>query len=793
MYSHNEYNWYSKHHPYMKKLETVGHANIQTSFQPMTINVNLPGIRQRHKAQFDTENLCIVVFRPGELDAIECGQQEYGLPLAKEKFYGRLGSLTAPVCEEIILKKGEMIHQAVAKNKGDTEKIKHAYSSSFHESDTETHTTSEDPVKNRISEIMNDPKQQKEFTLEICEFFTQGTPADPLYPPGSINQTYHPLQGLPVIAEGLHEGEMVVYQQLIFPADQRIYKYFPYIAEKSRTQEVNKQIIISGGTFNQYQYKYPATEKASHPRTIFSWRFRAAIISKKYRADDIRQAAISPYSDYLHGGMPFKILYMRDFIRRNISVNKIRGMIVDRLTLSDAGLFTGREMGYMFPFQSYPIITQKHARVKHILAHPIMVMNNDIVLGTCPVTGKVFSVPSEWFMNGGVLIVGNQGSGKTQLMKNIINQFISKMKAGSFLDFPLNEDLNGACSVVPPDLYQKTDVISLNSEKPVGFNLLVQNNTIKRQVGGHTTVIKKSSEYSSTPISGPYVTDYLFNTILLMFSPPFIGTTFKHIQKFLRSATYRNKVLNIAKKYPELHELVNWFISMGASLLKRHTPPTHAAYSLLEPFCREGANIFCQMNAKYNADLMVNENRHCIFYGGRGEISLSDWVTQSSSIKTSVISTVTGQERSTPFVLCCDEVSLYANPVYAEAITKGRGSRLVTVASVQNISQLYSQSTPVVRDSFLSLPIISFRVSPRDAAFLTQVTQLPAHIHSDLNPYEMLVRVEGKTYHLKSLPPLEPVSDDIVDVLRKKTEQRFGGEKPVFDDDSYFDAIFPKK
>ena len=136
-----------------------------------------------------------------------------------------------------------------------------------------------------------------------------------------------------------------------------------------------------------------------------------------------------------------------------------------------------------------------------------------------------------------------------------------------------------------------------------------------------------------------------------------------------------------------------------------------------------------------------------------------------------------------------DEAHLYLVDELAEiALSQGRnrGARFLFTY------QSRSQYGPKLRNAVEALYPVVFRCSAEEADYwrkevLTDMTNL-----INLEPYKYYLRLYDRVYFLEGPKPLPTVGKEVVETVKRQSEEAYGGAPPDFNSREYYDAIFPR-
>lgn len=147
-------------------------------------------------------------------------------------------------------------------------------------------------------------------------------------------------------------------------------------------------------------------------------------------------------------------------------------------------------------------------------------------------------------------VIGQTGTGKTSILKNMIIEEIRAGNGATFID-PHGSDVQDILAAIPKE--RLDDVIYIDptyTDRPFGLNMLEFDPTKPEQkifvVNELLAIFKRL--YASSPESmGPAFEQYFRNATMLVMESPEIGNTMIDIMRVLVDAEYRTKKLELCK------------------------------------------------------------------------------------------------------------------------------------------------------------------------------------------------------------------------------------------------------
>ena len=220
-----------------------------------------------------------------------------------------------------------------------------------------------------------------------------------------------------------------------------------------------------------------------------------------------------------------------------------------RLPSADALPLSLRELTTMYHFPPSGIESSPHlrqSRFTHAPA-PLALPQTGILLGTNSYRGQATNIylsPEDRLRH--LYVIGQPGTGKTGLLKNMIMQDIQNGDGCCFID-PHGNDILDILAAVPPERYK--DVIYFDPadlSRPFALNFLEYDMSRPEQktfiVNELLMIFKRL--YGDVPESmGPAFEQYFRNATLLVMEDPASGSTILDIARVLSNSEFRREKL----------------------------------------------------------------------------------------------------------------------------------------------------------------------------------------------------------------------------------------------------------
>ena len=361
-------------------------------------------------------------------------------------------------------------------------------------------------------------------------------------------------------------------------------------------------------------------------------------------------------------------------------------------------------------------------------------------------------------------LIGQTGTGKSALLKNMVLQDIKSGAGVCFID-PHGTDVLDILSAIPPE--RMDDVIYFDPasvDRPMGLNMMEYDPAHPEQktlvVDELLGIFKKL--FGAVPESmGPAFEQYFRNAALLVMEAPELGNTLLDISRVFGDSIFRAKKLAACK-----NPIVKRFwqeIAMKASGeqgLENYAPyvtnkfDAFTTNEIIRP-------IIAQQKSAFNfRDLMDNKKILLVNLakGRIGELNanLLGLVIVGKFLIAALSRADSFGKDLPPFYLHIDEFQNFATPSIATIFSEARKYKLSLTVAHQFIAQL----TDEIKDSVFGNvgSICAFRVGSDDGEYLEKQFA-PVFTLADLT------RVDNFSAHLKLLVGGKPVSPFNIETL----------------------------
>lgn len=386
-------------------------------------------------------------------------------------------------------------------------------------------------------------------------------------------------------------------------------------------------------------------------------------------------------------------------------------------------------------------------------------------------------------------IIGQTGTGKTTLMKNMIIQDIHEGAGVCFID-PHGTDIEDILSAVPQE--REEDVIYFDpasQDRVVGLNMLEYDVSKPEQktfvVNELFSIFQKL--YGANPESmGPMFEQYFRNATLLVMEDPESGNTLMDISRVMSDASYRKLKLERARN-PVVTQFWREIATKagGEASLENIVPYIVSKFDVFtaNDYMRP---IIGQQHSAFNFRDIMDSRKILLVNLAKGRIgeinaNLIGMIIVGKLLM-AALSRVDDPSKQFPsFYLHMDEFQNISTNSISAILSEARKYKLGLTIAHQFIAQLEESIKDAVFGNVGSLA--AFRVGPDDAQFLEhQFT--PTFNSNDLmnvpnRTAYMRVLANGtptRPFSLSTMPP--PDTDHArVALLKQQSKERYGRDK----------------
>jgi hypothetical protein len=383
------------------------------------------------------------------------------------------------------------------------------------------------------------------------------------------------------------------------------------------------------------------------------------------------------------------------------------------------------------------------------------------------IIGKNVSRGSEQMIHFGkedrvrhMYVIGQTGTGKTNLLKNMIIQDIRNGDGCCFID-PHGSDILDILANIPPE--RAKDVIYFDpayTPRPMGLNMLEYDRNFPEQ---KTLVVNEllgifNQLFDMKASGGPGFEQYFRNATLLVMEHPESGNTLLDISRVFSDKDYRDYKLSKCKN-PLLNQFwTNAEKTTGEQGLQNWVQYVNSKFDIfmtndiMRPIVAQEKSAFDFRDIMDSKKIfLVNLSK-----GRLGTINANLLgLIIVGKFSQAALSRVNSNDRP-DFYLYIDEFQNVTTPSIASILSEARKYRLSLTLAHQYLSQLPEDIKGAVFGNVGSMAV--FRVSPEDSKFL-ETQYLPTFTSHDI------IKLENYHAYVKMLSKGTPVRPFDIDAL----------------------------
>ncbi len=437
---------------------------------------------------------------------------------------------------------------------------------------------------------------------------------------------------------------------------------------------------------------------------------------------------------------------------------------------------------FHFPMQNKDVANVR-AQTAAQAAAPLDMPGEGVILGINKSRGQeqVIHMSREDRMRH-LYVIGQTGTGKTSILKNLIIQDIKNGDGCCFID-PHGTDILDILASVPPERSQ--DVVYFDPgyvARPMGLNMLEYDRNYPEQ---KTFVVNEllgifNKLFDMKVSGGPGFEQYFRNATLLVMEHPESGNTLLEIARVFSDKDFRDYKLSKCKNPLLLQFWQNAEKTTGEQGLQNWTQYVNSKFDvfLSNDVMRP---IIAQEKSAFNIREIMDTKKIFLVNLSKGRLgdinaNLIGLILVGKFLQ-ATLSRVDTTERP-DFYLYIDEFQNVTTPSIAAILSEARKYRMSLNIAHQYIAQLPEDIKGAVFGNVGSMAL--FRVGPDDAQYLEPQVS-PTFTTSDLMKIEnyhaymkMLVRGEPKKpFDIVTLPP-EHGDMSRVDPLRELSYITYG-------------------
>jgi hypothetical protein len=373
-----------------------------------------------------------------------------------------------------------------------------------------------------------------------------------------------------------------------------------------------------------------------------------------------------------------------------------------------------------------------------------------------------------------IYIIGKTGTGKSQLLEEMIVQDIGAGKGVAVVD-PHGDLIDGVLSRIPPQ--RAEDVIYFDpsdSERPMGLNMLEARTEEQKHyvVTSIVGLMYKLYDPMKTGIIGPRFEHAIRNAMLTVMVEP--GNTFVEVVRVLTDSSFVQELL------PKLQDPIirRYWTDQIAQTADFHK--SEVLDYIVSKFGRFVTNklmrnIIGQSESSFDFRAVMDEGKILLVNLAKGKIG-----EENSNflglilVPRILISAMSRQEmpeeKRRDFYLYVDEFQNFATPDFAQILSEARKYRLNLIVANQFIGQMEEEVKNAVFGNVGTL--IGFRVGVTDANYLQHEYQ-PTFNEADL------INIDKYNAYVKTNVHNEPVKPFSMDLTKDMTKVNAGRNEKV--------------
>ncbi len=572
-----------------------------------------------------------------------------------------------------------------------------------------------------------------------------------------------PLSSITSALAKMQEGEGAAIQVLIQPAEGKWRKLGRSYISKVKKDESNPEkasFKVDPKTIEAIEQK---TAKPGYNTVI-----RIVVSSEteemaKMHLDNILTAFgqfASDHNYFTKVKLPFKAFFMTDFIYRYFP-------ILNLPYLTQFGILNSDELATIFHFPNKSVETAHifWLNAKRAPA-PSQIPSSGLFLGTSRYRGVERPIYiSEDDRRRHVYVIGKTGTGKSQLLEEMVMQDINAGKGVAVVD-PHGDLIEGILSRIPAS--RAEDVIYFDpsdAERPMGLNMLEAKTEDQKHfvVTSIVGLMYKLYDPMKTGIIGPRFEHAVRNAMLTVMVEP--GNTFVEVVRVLTDSAFVQELL------PKLQDPIirRYWTDQIAQTADFHK--SEVLDYIVSKFGRFVTNklmrnIIGQSQSSYDFRKVMDDGKILLVNLAKGKIG-----EENSNflglilVPRILISAMSRQEipedERRDFYLYVDEFQNFATPDFAQILSEARKYRLNLTVANQFIGQMEEEVKNAVFGNVGTL--VGFRVGVTDANYLQHEFQ-PTFNETDL------INIDKFNAYVKTIVRNEPVKPFSLDLTKDMSQ-----------------------
>lgn len=390
-----------------------------------------------------------------------------------------------------------------------------------------------------------------------------------------------------------------------------------------------------------------------------------------------------------------------------------------------------------------------------------------------------------------VYIIGQTGTGKSVMMKNMI---IDDIKAGNGLCFidPHGDAAEDIIAQIPKERAEDVVIFDASdTERPLGLNLF-EAKTIEQKdfvIQEAITMLYRLYDPGHTGIMGPRFEHWFRNAALALMADPSGGTFIevpriftddKYLAeklKYVTDSVVRNFWISEMGQTADFHksEVLGWFVGKFGAFMTNTTMRNILGQT------QSSLNLREIMDTK--KILIVNLSKGII---GELNMQLLGMIFVSKIQMAAMSRADIPEEQRVPFYLYVDEFQNFATDNFAAILSESRKYKLSLIVTNQFIAQLREDIRDAVFGNVGTL--VSFRVGPEDGEFVAKQYAPEFELNDIINQenYHAILKMiinglPSRPFSIIGIPPPPIEHPEVGKAIRELSRLKYGRPREVID------------
>jgi len=568
-----------------------------------------------------------------------------------------------------------------------------------------------------------------------------------------------PLSSITSVLAKMADGEAAAIQILVQPAEGKWREWGRSYIAKTKKDEANPEkasFKVDPKALEAVEHEIAKPGFHSVVRLVVS---STSVEMAKMHLDNLLSSFsqfASDYNEFKKVKLPVKKLFMVDFIYRYFPIINLPFFPQHSILNSD-------ELAtiYHFPNKSVETAYIFWLNAKRAPA-PSQVPTSGMYLGNSRYRGIVRPIYiSDDDRRRHIYIIGKTGTGKSQLLEEMVMQDINAGRGVAVID-PHGDLIDGILERMPTT--RAEDVIYFDPsdiERPMGLNMLEANTEEQKHyvVTSIVGLMYKLYDPMKTGIIGPRFEHAIRNAMLTVMSVP--GNTFVEVVRVLTDSSFVQELL------PKVQDPIirRYWTDQIAQTADFHK--SEVLDYIVSKFGRFVTNklmrnIIGQSKSSFDFRKCMDEGKVLLVNLAKGKIG-----EENSNflglilVPRILISAMSRQEipeeERRDFYLYVDEFQNFATPDFAQILSEARKYRLNLTVANQFIGQMEEEVKNAVFGNVGS--VVAFRVGVTDANYLQHEYQ-PTFNEADL------INIDKFNAYIKTIVKNEPVKPFSIDLTK---------------------------